>query len=106
MKRGHELFFGKAGCNQCHFGGAFSDGSFHNLGVGWDDKTHSFSDEGRYAVTKQPSDVGAFNLLRNGLLDGGAYGWLRWHCRSRSCFLEGGNDSQRPRIYSRAPSVG
>jgi cytochrome c peroxidase len=60
VKRGHELFFGKAGCNQCHFGSSFTDSSFHNLGVSWDQKTRAFADLGRYAVTKQPFDTGAF----------------------------------------------
>jgi cytochrome c peroxidase len=60
VKRGHDLFFGKARCNQCHFGATFTDASFHNLGVGWDDRTRSFADVGRSAVTKEPLDTGAF----------------------------------------------
>ena len=47
VKAGHELFFGKAGCNQCHLGQSFTDNTFHNLGVGWDPKTRTFRDEGR-----------------------------------------------------------
>jgi cytochrome c peroxidase len=30
--RGAQLFVGKAACNECHRGGAFSDGKFHNIG--------------------------------------------------------------------------
>ena len=60
VKLGHELFFGKAGCNQCHLGGNFSDSSFHNLGVGWDPAGQKFRDEGRFGVTKSKSDLGAF----------------------------------------------
>jgi cytochrome c peroxidase len=60
VKRGHQLFFGRAGCNQCHFGSSFTDSSFHNLGVGWDAKTNSFADGGRHGVTKQMPDMGAF----------------------------------------------
>ena len=60
VKDGHKLFFGKAGCNQCHLGSSFTDSSFHNLGVGWDSRTHSYRDEGRYAITKQDADRGAF----------------------------------------------
>lgn len=60
VKTGHELFFGKAGCNQCHLGGNFTDDSFHNLGVGWDRARGRFADEGRYEVTNQDSDRGAF----------------------------------------------
>ena len=60
VKLGHELFFGKAGCNQCHLGSNFSDSSFHNLGVGWDPAVRKFRDEGRFGVTKSESDLGAF----------------------------------------------
>ena len=59
-KRGHDLFFGRAACNQCHLGESLTDGRFHNLGVGWDPATSAFADEGRYAVTKQDADRGAF----------------------------------------------
>lgn len=31
--RGAQLFIGKAGCNECHRGPAFSDFKFHNVGV-------------------------------------------------------------------------
>jgi cytochrome c peroxidase len=44
----------------CHAGFNFSDGRFHNLGVGWDGATRTFADEGRIAVTRQPRDLGAF----------------------------------------------
>jgi cytochrome c peroxidase len=60
VKQGHDLFFGKAGCNQCHLGSNFTDGSFHNLGVGWNAATRTFADEGRYVVTKREADRGAF----------------------------------------------
>ena len=59
-KRGHDLFFGKAGCNQCHLGSDFTDSSFHNLGIGWVATTQKFLDEGRYAVTQRKTDMGAF----------------------------------------------
>jgi cytochrome c peroxidase len=60
VKKGDVLFFGKAGCNQCHFGQNFTDSAFHNLGVGWDSTTGTFKDEGRFAVTKVDDDRGAF----------------------------------------------
>jgi cytochrome c peroxidase len=60
VKLGHDLFFNKARCNQCHLGNAFTDSSFHNLGVGWDAKKKAFADEGRYVVTKNKADLGAF----------------------------------------------
>ncbi|MBI3409397.1 MAG: hypothetical protein HY040_13735 [Planctomycetes bacterium] len=33
LETGHALFFGKAGCAQCHSGPLFRDGDFHNTGV-------------------------------------------------------------------------
>jgi cytochrome c peroxidase len=58
VKDGYELFFGKARCNQCHLGNNFTDSNFHNLGVGWDPVTKTFSDEGRYTVTRGTLDEG------------------------------------------------
>ena len=52
VKLGHELFFGKAGCVQCHVGSRFTDNNFHNIGIGWDDTSRAFADEGRYVATK------------------------------------------------------
>jgi hypothetical protein len=39
---GHELFFDRAGCNQCHLGNNFTDSRFHNIGIGWDPATATF----------------------------------------------------------------
>lgn len=60
VKQGYELFFGKAGCNQCHLGNNYTDSSFHNIGVGYDPKTRTFKDEGRSAITRDPAHLGAF----------------------------------------------
>jgi cytochrome c peroxidase len=60
VKLGHELFFGKAACNQCHFGDNFTDSSFHNLGVGWDRARNEMADLGRYEISKAEEDRGAF----------------------------------------------
>ncbi|MEW5977527.1 MAG: cytochrome c peroxidase [Acidobacteriota bacterium] len=57
-RRGMDLFFGKAHCSLCHRGVNFSDGLFHNLGVGW--TGDGFSDLGRFLVTGVPADRGAF----------------------------------------------
>jgi cytochrome c peroxidase len=57
-KDGYDLFTGKAKCSQCHLGNNFTDSNFHNLGVGWDPKTKTFSDEGRWVVTKGTRDEG------------------------------------------------
>lgn len=57
-KRGAELFFGeKAGCTACHVGANFSDEKYHNLGVGMDAEK---PDLGRYEITKDEKDKGAF----------------------------------------------
>ena len=56
--RGMNLFSGKGHCNVCHSGPAFSDSRFHNLGVGYADG--EFKDVGRFGVTKDPKDMGAF----------------------------------------------
>ena len=58
--RGHDLFKGKAGCIACHSGFNFSDGLFHNLGVGMLAKT---PDLGRFKVTQQEKDRGAFKTM-------------------------------------------
>lgn len=60
VKLGDELFFGKAGCNQCHLGFNFTDSLFHNLGVGWDPQAEQFADPGRHAQTNEDTDRGAF----------------------------------------------
>ena len=60
VKWGYDLFQGKGACNQCHLGENFTEGLFHNLGVGYDAKTKSFSDEGRFAISGDKADMGAF----------------------------------------------
>ena len=56
-QNGFRVFVGKGQCLRCHFGFNFTDERFHNLGVDWD-KDHI--DVGRYGVTKNPKDLGAF----------------------------------------------
>lgn len=62
--RGGELFFGTAGCSVCHNGANYTDELYHNLGVGMDSDE---PDLGRYEVTKDDADRGAFKTptLRN-----------------------------------------
>jgi len=63
VKRGFALFTGKAQCARCHPGPLFTDAGFHNLGVGWNAATRTFSDEGRHAVTRgsvRQADPGTF----------------------------------------------
>ncbi len=57
-KRGLEIFNGKAHCTACHWGGGFTDGRFHNIGVAPRDPNKP--DLGRYEITKDPEDRGAF----------------------------------------------
>ena len=57
-KQGLEIFNGKAHCTSCHWGPYFSDGRFHNLGVPAKDPKNP--DVGRFVVTKDPRDMGAF----------------------------------------------
>ncbi|GJL56288.1 MAG: cytochrome-c peroxidase [Nitrospirales bacterium] len=56
-KNGLTIFRGKALCFTCHSGANFTDEKFHNLGVDWD---RDHIDLGRYVVTKNPKDIGAF----------------------------------------------
>jgi len=51
------LLFSSKGCVVCHAGPNFTDEDFHSLGVGWD---RGMVDLGRYMVTKDPDDIGAF----------------------------------------------
>ena len=57
---GHDLFFGRALCATCHVGSSFTDSKYHNLGVGWDATSESLADEGRFAVSGEDVDRGAF----------------------------------------------
>jgi len=56
-QNGMKLFFGKALCSACHAGPNFSDGGFHNVGIGMDQKK---PDIGREAVSKLEGDRGSF----------------------------------------------
>lgn len=64
-RRGREIFFSEKGkCTACHAGANFTDELYHNLGVGMDAKE---PDLGRYEVTKDEKDKGAFKTptIRN-----------------------------------------
>jgi cytochrome c peroxidase len=85
-KRGALLFYGKAGCGECHAGNLLTDQEAHNmavpqLGPGKDDEAPL--DIGRARVTHYPGDMFAFRTppLRNVELTGpwmhnGAYATL------------------------------
>ncbi|NCQ29315.1 MAG: cytochrome-c peroxidase [Armatimonadetes bacterium] len=55
--RGMKLFNGKAPCSPCHTGPSFTDSKFHNLGIG---AGATEPDVGRFKVTNNPQDYGAF----------------------------------------------
>jgi cytochrome c peroxidase len=64
-KRGREIFFGDRGnCTACHVGANLADELYHNLGVGMDKEN---PDLGRFVVTKNEKDTGAFKTptIRN-----------------------------------------
>ena len=57
-ERGREIFFtAKGNCTACHAGANFADEQYHNLGVGMDVEE---PDLGRYEITKEEKDKGAF----------------------------------------------
>jgi cytochrome c peroxidase len=64
-QRGHALFFSeRVNCAACHVGANLADEKYHNLGVGMDADE---PDLGRYEVTKEEQDKGAFKTptIRN-----------------------------------------
>ncbi len=64
-RRGMALFFSeKSNCTACHAGANFTDEKYHNIGVGMDAQS---PDLGRYEVTKDEKDKGAFKTptIRN-----------------------------------------
>ncbi len=61
QERGRMIFFTRGQCATCHLGPNFTDGLFHNIGTGTTDDT------GRYAISSDTYDLGAFKTpsLRN-----------------------------------------
>ena len=55
--RGWEIFRGKAACATCHVGTLFTDLRYHNVGIGMQAAN---PDPGRFKVTQQSRDMGAF----------------------------------------------
>ncbi len=86
-KKGADLFYGKAGCADCHSGTLTTDQEFHNIAtpqIGPGKPPHKPLDPGRYLVTGQPKHKYAFRTepLRNveltpPYMHGGAYHSLR-----------------------------
>jgi cytochrome c peroxidase len=56
--RGREIFFTEKGnCTACHVGANLADEKYHNIGIGMDKEN---PDLGRFVVTKDENDRGAF----------------------------------------------
>lgn len=56
-RRGYEIFQGKARCANCHAGLLLTDQQYHNAGIGMNEEKF---DVGRFAVTKNDREKGAF----------------------------------------------
>jgi cytochrome c peroxidase len=56
-KRGWQIFSEKAKCTNCHDGLLLTDQEYHNVGIGMDAPK---PDVGRFTVTKDEKDTGAF----------------------------------------------
>ena len=88
QKRGMRLFYGEAGCGDCHSGALQTDQGFHvvgmpQIGPGKGDGASGLEDFGRFTVTGRSEDLFAFRTpsLRNVAVTGpwghaGAYGDL------------------------------
>jgi len=57
-RQGLRLFRGRANCTACHLGPSFTDEQFHNTGIAWRDG--AWLDPGRFAITGEEDDHGAF----------------------------------------------
>jgi len=67
-RRGRDIFFSEKGnCSACHVGANLADEKYHNLGIGMDKEE---PDLGRFVVTNDPKDTGAFKTptVRNAAL--------------------------------------
>jgi len=66
QQRGLQVFRGRANCWVCHAEPLFTDDSFRNTGVSWqiDPATSqgSFADDGRFAVSRNEKERGAFKV--------------------------------------------
>ncbi len=57
-QRGRDIFFSEKGnCTACHVGANLADEQYHNIGIGMDKEQ---PDLGRFVVTKDEKDTGAF----------------------------------------------
>jgi len=86
------LYESKAGCWRCHSGANFTDEKLHNTGIGVRDGK---PEPGRFAVTKNPKDLGKFKTpTLRGLAASGPYmhdGSLRTLREVVEFYSRGGN---------------
>jgi cytochrome c peroxidase len=113
-KAGALLFYGDAGCGECHSGVLLTDQEYHNIGAPQlgPGKDESGLDYGRYLETEDLADKFAFRTppLRNVALTGpylhnGAYGSLEdvvRHHLNASESLENYDSDQLPPLFRRA----
>ena len=59
-RRGWKIFSEKAHCTNCHDGLLLTDQQYHNIGIGWDPTKNELADVGRFKVTQNDRDQGAF----------------------------------------------
>lgn len=59
-RRGWKIFSEKAHCANCHDGLLLTDQQYHNIGIGWDPTKKELADVGRFKVTQNERDRGAF----------------------------------------------
>lgn len=86
LARGFRLFTNEAGCSQCHRGSNFTDGSFHNLGIGASSgPQRPGAETGRFPVTP-------IGLKERGLIGATKTPTLRSLLRTRPYFHDGTRD--------------
>jgi cytochrome c peroxidase len=57
-QEGLRIFRGKGNCTACHIGPNLTDEQFHNTGIAW--RGGRLADEGRFGISNDPHDHGAF----------------------------------------------
>jgi cytochrome c peroxidase len=110
--RGFEIFRGRGRCSSCHTGPLFTDFAFHNVSTSPPSPAGERADEGRFLVTGEETDRGAFltPTLRSAFATGpyfhdGAAGTLRNAIRhfGSDAVL---SDPLRDPIFEPAPELG
>ncbi len=100
---GLHLFRTEARCLNCHNGPLFSDDKFHNIGLSQYGRRHE--DLGRYEITGDPIDVGAFRtpMLRNVTKTGPYMHSGLFELEEVLRLYNAGMPNDRPRVGNPAP---